>query len=137
MKDKGETKIVTVDDGSGPVKAAKDASGRLLSKEQVKALRDKHQADLDQATQVRDKLAANDEAAKADVVGQFKDRLAVQMIMLDRQKAQMQETLTKLDAGDGKTVDTVVGQMAQQLSHRVENLKQARDNAEALLSELD
>ena len=137
MKDKSETKIVTVDDGNGPVKAVKDASGRLLSKEQVKALRDKHQADLDQVTEARDKLAANDEAAKANVVSQFKDRLAVQMTMLDRQKVQMQETLTKLDAGDGKTVDTVVNQMAQQLSHRVENLKQARDNAEALLAELD
>ena len=70
MKDKSETKIVTVDDGSGPVKAAKDAYGRLLSKEQVQAIRDKHQADLDQVTQVRDKLTAKDEAARADV-GRF------------------------------------------------------------------
>jgi hypothetical protein len=137
MKDKSEAKIVTVDDGSGPVKAAKDAYGRLLSKEQVKALRDKHQGDLDQVTQVRDKLAANDEAAKATAVSQFKDRMAVQLTMMDRQKAQMQETLAKLDAGDGKTIDTVVGQMAQQLSNRIEGLTQARDNAVALLAELE
>ena len=137
MKDKSETKIVTVDDGNGPVKAVKDASGRLLSKEQVKALRDKHQADLDQVTQMRDKLAANDAATKTDVVGQFKDRLAVQLTMLDRQKAQMQDTLTKLNAGDAQTVTTVVGQMVQRLSRQAEGMAKARDRSAALLAELD
>jgi len=71
MSNPNETKIVTVDDGNGPVKAVKDAAGRLLSKEHVKALRDKQQAELDQVTQVRDKLSANDAATKTDIVGQF------------------------------------------------------------------
>lgn len=137
MNGKNESKIVTVDDGNGPVKAVKDAAGRLLTKEHITALRDKQQAELDQVTQVRDKLAANDSATKTEVVGQFKDRLAVQMTMIDRQKAQMQDTLAKLDAGDAKTVATVVTQMVQQLSGRVEGIKQARDRSDALLAELE
>lgn len=137
MSNPNETKIVTVDDGNGPVKAVKDAAGRLLSKEQVKAMRDKQQAELDQVTQVRDKLSANDAATKTEVVGQFKDRLAVQMTMLDRQKSQMQDTLAKLDTGDAKTVATVVTQLVQQLSGRVEGIRQARDRSDALLAELD
>ncbi len=137
MNGKNESKIVTVDDGNGPVKAVKDAAGRLLSKEHVKALRDKQQAEIDQVTQVRDKLEANDAGAKADVVAQFKDRLAVQLTMLDRQKAQMQETLAKLDAGDAKTVASVIGQMLQQLTHRADNITQARNASDALLAELD
>ena len=137
MQDKNETKIVTVDDGGGPVKAAKDSYGRLLTREQVQMIRDRQQADLDQVTQARDKLADHDEAATAGVVRQFKDRLAVQMTMIDRQKAQMQETLAKLEAGDGKTVETVVEQMVQQLATRVANLTQARDGSDALLAQLD
>jgi len=137
MSGKSETKIVTVDDGNGPVKAAKDPYGRLLSKEQVQAIRARQQTDLDQLTQVRDKLAANDAATKTDVVGQFKDRLAVQMTVIDRQKSQMQDTLAKLDAGDAKTIATVVTQMVQQLSGRVQGIQQARDSSEALLAELD
>lgn len=137
MNGKNESKIVTVDDGNGPVKAVKDAAGRLLSKEHVKALRDKQQTELDQFKQVRDKLAADDAAAKADVVAQFKDRLAVQMTMIDRQKAQMQETLAKLDAGDAKTVASVIGQMVQQLTHRADSITQARDASDTLLAELE
>jgi hypothetical protein len=137
MQDKNETKIVTVDDGGGPVKAAKDSYGRLLTREQVQTIRDRQQADLDQVTQARDKLADHDEAATAGVVRQFKDRLAVQMTMIDRQKAQMQETLAKLEAGDSKTVETVVGQMVQQLATRVATLTQARDGSDALLAQLD
>ena len=137
MQDKNETKIVTVDDGGGPVKAAKDSYGRLLTREQVQTIRDRQQADLDQVTQARDKLADHDEAATVGVVRQFKDRLAVQMTMIDRQKAQMQETLVKLEAGDSKTVETVVGQMVQQLATRVATLTQARDGSDALLAQLD
>jgi len=137
MQDKNETKIVTVDDGSGPVKAAKDSYGRLLTRDQVQTIRDRQQADLDQVTQAHDKLAAHDETATANVVRQFKDRMAVQLTVLDRQKAQLQETLTKLEAGDGKTVETVVGQMVQQLATRVATLTQARDASDALLAQLD
>ena len=137
MQDKNETKIVTVDDGGGPVKAAKDSYGRLLTREQVQTIRDRQQADLDQVTQARDKLADHDDAATVGVVRQFKDRLAVQMTMIDRQKAQMQETLAKLEAGDSKTVETVVGQMVQQLATRVATLTQARDGSDALLAQLD
>jgi hypothetical protein len=137
MSNPNETKIVTVDDGNGPVKAVKDGAGRLLSKEHVKALRDKQQAELDQVTQVRDKLAANDATTKTDIVGQFKDRMAVQMTMMDRQKSQMQDTLAKLDAGDAKTVASVVSQMVQQLSRRVEGIQQARNQSDALLAELE
>mgnify|MGYP001448925641 FL=1 len=57
--------------------------------------------------------------------------------MMDRQKSQMQDTLAKLDAGDAKTVATVVAQMVQQLSRRVEGIQQARNQSDALLAELD
>ena len=137
MSNQNEIRIVTVDEGNGPVKAVKDSAGRLLSKEHVKALRDKQQAELDKVTQVRDKLSDDDAATKTEVVGQFKDRMAVQMTMLDRQKSQMQDTLAKLDAGDAKTVATVVAQMVQQLSRRVEGIQQARDRSDALLAELE
>ena len=137
MQDKNETKIVTVDDGGGPVKAAKDSYGRLLTREQVQTIRDRQQADIDQVTQARDKLAANDEAARADVVRQFKDRLAVQMTMLDRQKAQTQETLAKLEAGDAKIVASVIDQMVQQLTNRADSITQARNASDALLAELE
>jgi len=137
MNGSSETKIVTVDDGNGPVKAVKDAAGRLLTKEHVKALRDKQQAELDEVTRVRDKLSVNDAATKAEIVGQFKDRLAVQLTVLDRQKTQMQETLAKLEAGDAQTVASVVGQMQQQLTRRADGLTQARHASDALLAELD
>ena len=137
MAEQNDAKVVTVDEGSGPVKAVKDPSGRLLSREQMAMVREKQQADLEQVTQLRDKLTANDAAATADMVGQFKDRLSLQLAMLDRQKAQMQDTLAKLEAADAKTVSTVVGQMVQRLSRQAEGMATARDRSVTLLAELD
>ena len=137
MNEPRETKIVTVDDGNGPVKALRDGAGRLLSREQVQAGRDKQDADLRQVTQLREKLASDDAEAKADVVAQVKGRLAVQLAMLERQKAQLQETLAKLEAGDAKAVAAVVSQAVQQLARRAEGLKQAQTRTDTLLAQLD
>lgn len=132
-----DAKVVTVDEGDGPVKAVKDAGGRILSRDQVAAIRDKQQTDLEQVTQLRDKLSAGDTATTTDMVAQFKDRLNLQLAMLDRQKTQTQETLAKLEAGDAKTVSTVIGQMVQRLSRQVEGMGAARDRSAALLTQLD
>ena len=132
-----DAKVVTVDEGDGPVKAVKDAGGRILSREQMTLVRDKQQADLEQVTQLRDKLTAGDTTATADMVSQFKDRLTLQLAMLDRQKAQTQETLAKLEAGDAKTVSTVIGQMVQRLSRQTEGMTKARDQSVALMTQLN
>jgi hypothetical protein len=137
VAEQSDAKVVTVDEGSGPVKVVKDPGGRILSREQMALVRDKQQADLDQVAQLRDKLAANDAAATADMLGQFKDRLSLQLAMLDRQKGQMQDTLAKLEANDTKTVSTVLGQMVQRLSRQAEGMAKARDRSAALLAELD
>ena len=137
MSNDNGLKTVTVDEGSGPVKAVKDSAGRILTREQVAAIRDKQQADLDQITQLHGKLAAGDVAATTDVVAKFKDRLTLQLAMLDRQKAQTQDMLAKLNAGDAPTVSKVVGQMTQQLGRRVEMQTAARDKSAALLTQLD
>lgn len=137
MAEQNDAKVVTVDEGMGPVKVVKDPGGRILSREQVAIIRDKQQADLEQVTQLHAKLTAGDAAATADVVAQFKDRLTLQLTMLDRQKAQTQEMLAKLNAGDAPTVSKVVGQMTQQLSRRVEGQTAARDRSAALIVQLD
>jgi hypothetical protein len=137
VREQEEVKVVTVDEGSGPVKFVKDTGGRLLTKEQVAMVRDRQQADLDQATDLHGKLTAGDPAATADVVGQIKDRINLQLAMMDRQKVELQATLAKLEAGDAPTVRTMVGQMVQRLARRAELATQGRDRSTALLAELD
>jgi hypothetical protein len=137
VREQQEAKVVTVDEGDGPVKLVKDIGGRLLTREQVVMVRDRQQADLDQATQLRGKLAAGEPAATAEVVGQIKDRINLQLAMMERQKAELQGTLAKLEAGDAATVKTMVGQMVQRLDRRAELATQARDRSTALLAELD
>ena len=137
MRQQDEAKVVTVDEGDGPVKLVKDTGGRLLSREQMTLVRDRQQADLDQATELHGKLTAGDAAATTDVIGQVKDRSTRQLTMMDRQKTELQATLAKLEAGDAPTVKTMVGQMVQRLARRVELATQARDRSAALLAELD
>ena len=137
MRQQDEAKVVTVDEGDGPVKLVKDTGGRLLSREQMTLVRDRQQADLDQATELHGKLTAGDAAATTDVIGQVKDRITLQLTMMDRQKTELQATLAKLEAGDAPTVKTMVGQMVQRLARRVELATQARDRSAALLAELD
>jgi len=136
MRQQDEAKVVTVDEGDGPVKLVKDTGGRLLSREQMTLVRDRQQADLDQATELHGKLTAGDAAATTDVIGQVKDRITLQLTMMDRQKTELQATLAKLEAGDAPTVKTMVGQMVQRLARRVELATQARDRSAALLVEL-
>ncbi|HOQ61986.1 MAG TPA: hypothetical protein PKZ08_15275 [Vicinamibacterales bacterium] len=137
MRQQDEAKVVTVDEGDGPVKLVKDTGGRLLSREQMTLVRDRQQADLDQATELHGKLTAGDAAATTDVIGQVKDRITLQLTMMDRQKTELQATLAKLEAGDAGTVKTMVGQMVQRLARRVELATQARDRSASLLAELD
>lgn len=137
MNRKNEPKIVTVDDGTGPAKLLHDARGRLLTKEYVAKMRDQQQAELDHILRIREKLLAKDAETQHEIVRQYKDRLAVQLTMLDRYKSQMQETLAKLDAGDATTVATVLTQMGQQLSWRAESIRRARDQSVKWLDELE
>jgi hypothetical protein len=137
MRQQDEAKVVTVDEGGGPVRLVKDTGGRLLTKDQVALVRDRQQADLDQATDLHGKLTAGDPAATADVVGQVKERITLQLAMIDHQKVELQATLAKLEAGDAPTVKTMVGQMVQRLARRAELATQARDRSAALLVELD
>jgi hypothetical protein len=137
VREEQEAKVVTVDEGSGPVKFVRDTGGRLLTKEQVAMVRDRQQADLDQATELHGKLTAGEPAAIADVVGQIRDRINLQLAMMERQKVELQATLAKLEANDAATVKTMVGQMVQRLARRAELATQARDRSTALLAELD
>jgi hypothetical protein len=137
VRENNGLRTVTVDEGNGPVKAVKDGAGRILTREQVGMIRDKQQADLDRVTDLHGKLVAGDAAATADVVTQFKDNLTLRLAMLDRQKAQLQDTLAKLNAGDATATASVVDQMVQRLSRRAEGMSTARDRSAAVLAELD
>ena len=134
---KDDAKVVTVDEGSGPVKVVKAPGGQILTKEQVALIRDKQQADLDKVTQLRDKLAASDAQAVAEIVGQVKDQLAQRVAMLDRQKAELETKRAKLEARDSTVTNEIVGRMVDRLSRRAERTAQARDRSAALLDELD
>lgn len=129
-------KVVTLDEGNGPVKAIKDASGRIVTAEQVDAIRQKQEADLAQVTDLRDKLVAGDTAATAQIVGQVKDGLTRQLAMLDKQKADTAATLAKLDANDAAAVSDVVKRMTEQLSRRIELVAASRDRSVQMLSEV-
>lgn len=137
MSENNGLRTVTVDEGSGPVKAVKDGAGRILTRQQVAMIRDKQQADLDRVTELHGKLAAGDAAATAQVVTQFKDNLTLRLAMLDRQKEQLQDTLAKLSAGDTAATAGVVDQMVQRLCRRTEGMTTARDRSAAVLAELD
>jgi len=137
MEQRNAPKIVTVDEGQGPVQAVKDSSGRILTREQVATIRDRQQADLEKISALKDKLAAGDAAATAEAVGQVKDRLSQRLAMMDRQKAELQGTLARLNAGDGQAIADVVGRTARQLGQRAETIARSRDRSAALLAELD
>jgi len=129
-------KVVTLDEGDGPVKAIKDASGRIVTADQVDAMRQKQEADLAQATDLHDKLAAGDPAATAQIVSQVKDNLTRQLAMLDKQKADMTATLAKLEAGDQAATADAVQRMTDQLSRRASLFAAARDRSVQMLTEV-
>ena len=129
-------KVVTLDEGDGPVKAIKDPSGRIVTADQVDALRQKQEADLAQATDLHDKLVAGDAAATTQIVGQVKDNLTRQLAMLDKQKADMTATLAKLEAGDPTATAAAVQRMTDQLSRRAEMFTAARDRSVQMLAEV-
>jgi len=136
MNGRIDLQVVTLGDGDDRAKAVRDSAGRIWTREQMHALRNQQQAEIDQVTQLRDKLAANDAAAQAEIVGLFKDRLAVCLAAMARQANQMQEMRAKLEAGDAQTVASVVGQMQKQLAYRVDRLVRTRQEIDALLAAL-
>ena len=129
-------KVVTLDEGDGPVKAIKDAGGRIVTAEQVDAIRQKQEADVAQISDLRDKLVAGDAAATAQIVGQVKDSLSRQLAMLDKQKADTAATLAKLEAGDATATADVVKRMTEQLARRVDLVAAARDRSVQMLAEV-
>lgn len=129
-------KVVTIDEGDGPVKAVKDAGGRIVTAEQVDTIRQKQEADMAQISDLRDKLVAGDPTAKAQIVGQVKDSLTRQLAMLDKQKTDTAATLAKLEAGDVAATADVVDRMTKQLGRRVDLVIAARDRSVQMLSEV-
>ena len=129
-------KVVTLDEGDGPVRAIKDASGRIVTAEQVDAIRQRQEADVAQISDLRDKLVAGDTAATAQIVGQVKDSLTRQLAMLDKQKADTTATLAKLEAGDPAATADVVKRMTEQLARRVDMVTAARDRSVQMLAEV-
>jgi len=136
MPTRERPKVVTIDEGNGPVKVVKDSQGRVITKDQVTKIRDKQQADLAQATGLRDKLQAGDAAAVAEVTGEVKDRAAKRLVFLARQQQELQQQRSKLEAGDAQTTEQVVSRMIHRLTRRIERITALRDRSDALLSEL-
>lgn len=129
-------KVVTIDEGDGPVKAIKDAGGRIVTAEQVDAIRQKQEADAAQISDLRDRLVAGDVTATAQIVGQVKDSLARQLAMFDKQKADTAATLAKLEAGDQAATSEVIKRMTEQLARRVDMVMAARDRSVQMLTEV-
>ena len=129
-------KIVTLDEGDGPVKVVKDTSGRILTKDQLQLIRDRQQAELDKATGLHDKLAAGDEAAVTQITGQVKDQMVSRLGLLKRQQEELDQKQAALEAGDATAVEEVVGQMVKRLAGRIERLTAVRDRFDALLAGL-
>lgn len=129
-------KVVTLDEGNGPIKAIKDAGGRIISAEQVDTIRQKQEKDLTQISDLRDKLVAGDAAATAQIVGQVKDGLARQLALFDKQKADTAAALAKLQANDQAAVADVVKRMTAQLTRRVDMVAAARDRSVQMLAEI-
>jgi len=136
MPTRERPKVVTIDEGNGPVKVVKDSQGRVITKGQVTKIRDKQQADLAQATGLRDNLQAGDGAAVAEVTGQIKDRAAKRLALLAKQQRELEQQRSKLEAGDAQATDQIVHQMIRRLSRSIDRITEARDRSDALLSEL-
>jgi hypothetical protein len=129
-------KLVTLDAGDGPVNAVMDTSGRVITAEQMDSIRQRQETDLAQVTDLRDKLAAGDATATAQVVSQYKDGLTRQLTVLDKQKTDAAATLAKLEANDAPTVADVVKRMADQVGRRVEMVTAARDRSVEVLAQI-
>jgi len=136
MPTRERPKVVTIDEGDGPVKVVKDSGGRVITKQQITKIRDKQQADLEKVTDLRAKLQAGDAAAVADVTGQIKDRAAKRLVLLARQQRELEQQRSKLEAGDAQTTDEVVRRMVDRLARRIERITESRDRSDALLAEL-
>lgn len=135
-RETASTTIVTVDDGTGPVKALKDSLGRIITAEEVRQLHERQRVDHAGLIALRDKLVANDAEATAQLVDQVKRQTSQRLGLIERQKAQMQETLAKLEARDAATVQGIADQMARRLGHRADRLAQVRDRTATLLAQL-
>lgn len=129
-------KVVTIDEGDGPIKAIKDPGGRIMTTEQVDAIRQKQEADLAQATAARSNLLAQDRAATDQVVAQVKDGLTRQIAALDRQKADLTAALSKLEAKDEATIADVVKRTTDQLARRIDWIAAARDRSAQVLDQV-
>ena len=136
MPERENPKVVTIDEGDGPVKVVKDHGDRIITKEQVGKIREKQQADLQKVTELRNKLQAGDRTATAEVAGEVKDQVARRLVLLARQQDELQRQQSNLETGDAKTTDEVVRQMIHRLSRRIERLTDAQGRLDALLARL-
>ena len=137
MPRREQPRVVTIDEGAGPVKVIKDPAGRVITKQQITKIRDKQEADLEKVTDLRDKLQASDRAAIREVAGQVKDRAAKRLSLLARQQRDLESQRAKLEAGDTGATQEVVDQMIRRLSRRIEQFTAARDRSDELLAELE
>lgn len=128
--------VVTVDDGTGPVAALKDANGRILTADQIQLIRDKQDADTAKVTQIKDQLVAGDSATTDLIVSQTRDELNRRLAMLERQRSEIQFTLDKLKAGDPTTTQDVVSRMVDRLTRRATLMTDARNRSDQLLTQV-
>jgi hypothetical protein len=128
--------IVSFDEGSGPVLAIKDATGRLITGEQIQLGRKHQEAEFTQVAMLKDKLTAGDAATIELVLGQMRDELTRRLAMLDQQRSELSRTLEKLTAREEQTVRNVLAQMKQRLERRVTLMQGALDRSGAILTQL-
>jgi hypothetical protein len=128
--------IVSFDEGSGPVLAIKDATGRLITGEQIELGRQHQQTEFTQVATLKDKLAAGDAATVELILGQMRDELTRRLTLLDQQRSELSRTLEKLTAREEQTVRNVLAQMNQRLERRVTLMQGSLDRSDAILTQL-
>jgi hypothetical protein len=128
--------IVSFDEGSGPMLAIKDATGRLITAEQMQLGRQHQEAEFTQVAGLKDKLTAGDAATIELVLGQMRDELSRRLAMLDQQRSELSRTFEKLTAREEQTVRNVLSQMKQRLERRVTLMQGSLDRSDAILTQL-
>jgi hypothetical protein len=128
--------IVSLDEGSGPVLAVKDAGGRLMTAEQIQLGRQRQFDSYSQVAALQDKLTAGDAATVELVLGQMHDEMTRRLSLLDSQRQELSTTLNKLASRDDQIVRNLLAQMNQRLTQRVSIMQGSLDRSDAILAQL-
>jgi len=109
---------------------------RILRQDDLQALADKQQADIDAVAAAKAQLNAGDAEAVADLVLQTADRLQ-NRVQATRERADALEVERgKLAGGDQPTIDNLVGKAVESMSRRITRLTAAKDRVADLLNQL-